>query len=142
MLLVSCSLVAGAESQALHDPHVYGCRHLGARCAPTAKQEDEMADVRWFHWQWVARALGCLPPQVLPETDFHIPGPSSLAHRMIKAIIREHMYWDGASVPECIMEEGRYADTAQCRCLDECLLARIHGCQPACAPQPLSAQLA
>ena len=66
-----------------------------------------MADVRWFHWQWVARALGWVQPPVHPATDFHIPGPSSLAHRMIKAIVLEQMTWDGAAVQECIIEEGR-----------------------------------
>lgn len=85
------------------------CRYLGSQCAPTVKQEDEMADVRWFHWQWVARALGCTQPPVVPETEFHIPGPSSLAHRMIKSIVLEQMTWDGAAVPECVIEEGRCA---------------------------------
>jgi hypothetical protein len=83
------------------------CRYLISRCPTITKQAEEMADVRWFHWQWVARTQGWLQPSVGP-TAFHIPGPSSLAHRLLRMIAQEHMTWEGASVPDCIIEEGRH----------------------------------
>jgi hypothetical protein len=75
----------------------------------TEAQAAEMRDVRWFHWQWVARSQSWLTPPV-NAGSFHIPGPQSLAHRMLRSFVRERLdCWPGAILPECCIDEGRHA---------------------------------
>eukprot|EP00892_Ulva_mutabilis_P002921 jgi/Ulvmu1/1262/UM109_0060.1 len=83
-------------------------RYISNSCPSTLSQEDELADVRWFHWQWVARTQGWLNPEV--ETDsFFIPGRASLANRMMQTVVKEQLAsWDGAYVCDCIIDEGSF----------------------------------
>lgn len=80
---------------------------MGTACPEAREQEDELADVRWFHWQWVARSQGWLQPAIDTEL-FFIPGRASLANRMMREVVKEQLAsWDGAKICDCVVDDGR-----------------------------------
>jgi hypothetical protein len=114
---------------ALQQQRVASCRHLAS--LPLAQADGtEIASVNWLHWRWLAHSQGWLPVHGqqpgaryldvgLERSQFNIPGPASLATRMLQrwvaasASLELGLDHDNplaariASVPDCQIDEGR-----------------------------------
>ncbi|KAF5828599.1 hypothetical protein DUNSADRAFT_17335 [Dunaliella salina] len=100
--------------------------------------KDELEDCRWFHREWMLAALSqqlateqqqlqqqghvtgqsglpvkafeglAMGPAMRGEPAFNVPGPWSLANRLIKSWLSEHHHepWAGDDIPQVAIDEG------------------------------------
>ena len=84
-------------------------RYLGLSLPKPVPQPEEMEDVRWFHFDFMDKALSVSEPQ---PNAFCIPGSHAIASRIIHDWMSERRQqrgsWNGDQFEDVEIDEGRF----------------------------------